>query len=157
MATMGAEARSLVSAIDRKDVVQKLVREGTPQEIANTIWAMVTMGAEARNLASAVDRKDVVQKIVQEGSPQNISNTIWAMASMKVECPRLVNGIEGDAERIMKDGDTQHISNIAYALADLDTLRRGCSTLWLDRWRGKLGRERSRSCVTSSGRWPWLG
>jgi len=119
LATMGVEARNLASAADREDVVQKLVREGTPQVISTTIWALATMGAEVRNLASVVNRKEVVQKLVKEGKPQDISNTVWAMASMKVECPGLINGIEGEAERIMRNGDIQHISNIAYALADL--------------------------------------
>ena len=59
----------------------RIVREGKPQEIANTIWAMAKLQNDAPVLAKAIDGKEVVERIVREGKPQDISNTIWAGAS----------------------------------------------------------------------------
>ena len=78
----------------------RLFKEGKPQEIANTIWALATMdfynGKTTENdnifqfframMSTLNNDKNgesiIIEKICKEGNPQAIANTIWALASM---------------------------------------------------------------------------
>ncbi|GMH50254.1 hypothetical protein TrRE_jg12323 [Triparma retinervis] len=121
MATLQHDAPVLVKAIDRKEVVERLVREGKPQEIANTIWAMATLQHDAPMLAKAIDRKEVVEILVREGKPQNIANTIWAMATLQHDAPIMAKAIDRKevVERLVREGKPQEIANTIWAMATL--------------------------------------
>ena len=125
------EAARWFEEVERESVVQKLVQEGNPQEISNTVWAMATMGVKARNLASAVDSKDVVQKLVQDGNPQEISNTIWAMATMGAEARNLASVIDRKdiAQKLVQEGKPQNITNTIWAMATMGAEARNLASV----------------------------
>mmetsp|Transcript_4330 Transcript_4330/g.11200 ORF Transcript_4330/g.11200 Transcript_4330/m.11200 type:complete len:168 (+) Transcript_4330:1404-1907(+) len=95
-----------------------LVQRGTPQSIANILWAMATLGQNAKHLAVLIDHQDVAEWIVKDGSSQAVSNTIWAMASLGNEAKSLAGLVdrEDTAEILVKEGKPQELSHIIWAL-----------------------------------------
>jgi len=59
----------LAGFINREHIAQKLTREGKPQEMLNTLWAMSSLGYSAKSLADAINREDVSEWLVREGKP----------------------------------------------------------------------------------------
>mmetsp|Transcript_4330 Transcript_4330/g.11203 ORF Transcript_4330/g.11203 Transcript_4330/m.11203 type:complete len:102 (+) Transcript_4330:1105-1410(+) len=82
MATQGHDGKVLAALLDRKPIAEKLVKDGSPQAIANIIWAMATLGYKSNELAGIINRQNVAETLVKYGTPQTISNTIWALATL---------------------------------------------------------------------------
>lgn len=114
-----AQACTLARAIDSEEVVTRIVREGKPQEISNTLRAMATLGHKAPTLAGAINSDYVVDMYAKEGTMQAFSYSIWAMSKLKYDCPRLVEALVVRGGEIIGTGTNQEISNTAFALADL--------------------------------------
>ena len=116
-------------ALERKDVVQKLLQESNSHAISNAIWSRATLGLKGSSLASAIDTKEVVEKMATEWTPKNISNTVWALATMGIDARNVIRYIDDDAERIVAEAQPQDISNISYAFA---TLGERSATRWFE-------------------------
>ncbi|GMH56668.1 hypothetical protein TrRE_jg8475, partial [Triparma retinervis] len=122
----------------------KIVREGNPQNIANTIWAMATLKCDAPVLAKAIDRKEVVEMLVREGNSQEIANTIWAMATLQHDAPVLAKAIDRKevVERLAREGTLQNIANTMWSFGVLGLVRENEESvrlLWDDSMRRPLG------------------
>ena len=94
-----------------------LVREGTPQAVANTAWAFATLGFDAPNLFAEIERHS--RWLVEEGTPQDVANTAWAFATLGFAAPKLLTAIDQHLDMILKEGNVQNVTNICYAFAVL--------------------------------------
>ena len=70
------EAPNLFAEIDRQ--AKWIMKEGKPQNVANTAWACATLGYEAPNLFAEIDRH--LDGRLEEWNAQSITNTCYAIA-----------------------------------------------------------------------------
>ena len=105
----------MFAEIDRRS--NWLVKEGSPQAIANTAWACATLGFEAPNLFAEIDRRS--NWLVKEGNPQDVANTAWACATLGFEAPNLFAEIDRHSNWLVKEGSPQAVANTAWACATL--------------------------------------
>jgi hypothetical protein len=94
-----------------------IVKEGNPQEVANTAWACATSGINSPRLFSEIEKHS--SWIVKEGDPQASSNMAWACATLGIQSPDLFSEIEKHSSWIVKQGRPQSVANIAWACATL--------------------------------------
>lgn len=99
----GLEARNLVSAIDRRDSIWKLVQEGKPQEISNTLWAMAAMKVECPGLVDGI-KVDAI-RIMKNGDRLAISNTVYALVDLGYFEKGVFDALAGQVERVAREGD----------------------------------------------------
>ena len=80
MATIGADARALVSGVEKKAVAEKLMRLGKPQEVSNALWAMAKMKFDCSGFVGEfVCNAD---RILSCCKPQEASNIVHALADL---------------------------------------------------------------------------
>jgi hypothetical protein len=94
-----------------------LVKEGNPQDIADTVLACAKLGVEWPKLFLQVENH--AERLVKECTPHAIATTVWACAKLGVESPKLFLQVENHAERLVKEGKPQDIANTVWACAKL--------------------------------------
>ena len=95
----------------------RLLREGKPQHIANSVWACATLGVKAPKLFNGLDQCS--DRLLREGKPQNIANSVWACSTLGVKAPKLFDGLDQHSDRLLREGNPQAIANSVWACATL--------------------------------------
>ena len=109
------EAPKLFAEIEHRS--SWLVKEGNPQDVANTAWAFATLGYDAPKLFAEIEQQS--SWLVKEGNPQDVANTAWAFATLGYEAPKLFAEIEHKSNWLVKEGNPQAVANTAWAFATL--------------------------------------
>ncbi|GMH67649.1 hypothetical protein TL16_g04735 [Triparma laevis f. inornata] len=114
MATLGEEAGTLAREINTVETSQKIVN-GTPQNIANTIWAMQQMKLACPEFVAEIIRD--ADRIMANGNPQHVSNIAYALADLGYFDKSLFVAVAGQAERITRHGTDQCLCNLLWTFA----------------------------------------
>ena len=109
----------LCAAVDKD--AQRIVKEGNPQEIANTAWAFAKVGRTPDALLAAIEKEATWFVNHRDVKPQNIANTAWAFAKVGRVSEPLLAAIEKKATWFVnhRDANPQDIANTAWAFATL--------------------------------------
>ena len=95
-----------------------LFENGTPQEVANCVWACATLGIKSPNLFGELERS--ATWLVENGNSQAIANCVWACATLGIKSPNLFGELERNATWLVKNGTPQAIANCVWACATLE-------------------------------------
>ena len=94
-----------------------LVKNGSPQGIANCVWACATLGIKSPNLFGELERNTTW--LVEDGKPQEVANSVWACATLGIKSLNLFGELERNATWLVENGKPQEVANCAWACATL--------------------------------------
>ena len=115
-ATLRVKAPKLFEGLDRHN--DRLLREGSPRTVANSVWACAALRVKAPKLFKGLDHHS--DRLLREGTPQHIANSVWACATLGVKAPNLVKGLIKHGDRLLHEGSPQNVANSVWACATVN-------------------------------------
>ena len=110
-------AMRIVRRLEDNENATLLLKNGSPQAIANCVWACATLGIKSPNLFAELERNST--RLVQNGRPQEVANSVWACATLGIKSPNLFGELERNSTRLVENGNSQAIANCVWACAKL--------------------------------------
>ena len=109
----------LCAAIDKD--AERIVEQGTPQNIANTAWAFAKSGYRPDALLAAIEKEAGWLVNHPDAKPQHIANTAWAVAKLGRNSEPLLAAIEKETRWLVNhpDASPQAIAHTVWAFAKL--------------------------------------
>ena len=94
-----------------------LFENGTPQNVANCIWACGSLRLESPNLFRLLDQRS--KWLFQHGDSQNIANCVWACGTLGISSPNLFRLLDQRSKLLFENGNQQEITNCVWACGTL--------------------------------------
>jgi predicted nucleic acid-binding protein len=113
---MGVQSPKLFAEIENQSAW--LIKEGSPQDVANTAWACATLSHQSPELFAEIEKRSAW--LIKEGNPQNVANMAWACATMGLQSPKVFAEIEKQSAWLVEEGNSQNVANTVWACATMD-------------------------------------
>jgi hypothetical protein len=112
-----SSVNQIMTFVAEAETAEWLVKNGTPQSIANCVWACGKLGIEAPKLFELLDER--AEWLMNNGIPQSIANSVWACGKLGIQAPKLFRVLDERAEWLLENGTSQNIANCAWACGKL--------------------------------------
>jgi very-short-patch-repair endonuclease len=111
-ASLKVDAPQLLSAIEARS--ERLVDNGTPQEVANIVWAFATLKMDAPNLLSKIEARS--DWLVDNGNAQDMANIAWAFATIGFEATKFFDALNRNPAVLDEKLNPQGVANLCFAI-----------------------------------------
>ncbi|GMH76792.1 hypothetical protein TrLO_g1765, partial [Triparma laevis f. longispina] len=116
----------LVKGINRKEVVERIAKDGSSQCVTNILWCLSKGGLSCK-LSDAIDNEESVKRFLDgtAGNPQNIAIALWSLANMKRYGHKLLEMVDEQevVDRFLEGSVGRDVSNAVWGLGVLRSYR----------------------------------
>ena len=100
-----SSAMNIMRLMEDGKTAEWLFENGTPQNIANCVWACATLGITSPSLFRLLDGRN--EWLFANITPQNIANCVWACGTLGITSPHLFRLLNDHTEWLVQEGTPQ--------------------------------------------------